>query len=204
MKKSVILLVVGMGMSLSMFAQTQSEKVPGTQEAVKTSVEQIEPGREKGQEVSSTANSYGKETAAAAKLKGKNENSSERASEDGKQGKEKRSKEIANEEVKPSSADAGSEGSTVNVESHGADVNAVAKDESLSGKEKADAVQAVAKSKGESAGAENIHREGAKSKREARAANGKSKKTERAARPSGAKRPPRAGRPSAAGRPGGK
>ena len=80
------------------------------------------------------------------------------------------------EETTPSEVDA-----TAN---HGTDVKAVATDESLTGKEKGEAVKAVATSNEKARRSERVSRE-----------------TARPARPERAKRPATAGRPSVPGRP---
>lgn len=73
-------------------------------------------------------------------------------------------------------------------DNHGADVKAVAHDETLTGKEKGEAVKAVATAN-------------PKAKRSERVARERATRPERAARPERATRPERAKRPATAGRP---
>lgn len=72
--------------------------------------------------------------------------------------------------------------------SHGSDVKAVAKDQTLTGKAKGDAVKAVATSN-------------PKAKRSERVARQRAGRPDRASRPERAKRPATSGRPSVPGRP---
>ncbi len=90
-----------------------------------------------------------------------------------------------------SKGEQGTDGSNTNANgNHGTDVKAVATDETLTGKEKGDAVKAVATSNAKAKRSERVSRERAKPSR-----------PERATRPERAKRPTTAGRPSVPGRP---